>query len=66
MKKVQLNTYKTATCHWCTAPRVWRASRSCGFNTFACEDHTEKLRSYERSRDSGYMSEADHQTWGRL
>lgn len=56
-------------CKWCpekTVRAVWRSS-GCTLSKHACEEHREDLKEYENShKDNGYMTEADHQTWGRF
>lgn len=56
-------------CKFCpekTVRAVWR-STGMSINKHACEEHQQELRALEVSRrDDDHMSEADHQTWGRL
>lgn len=56
-------------CKFCpdkTVRAVWRAT-GLGMAKHACQDHVEDLRTYEKAgQDSGHMTEADYQTWGRL
>lgn len=51
-------------CEWCR-PKTTRAThRSRGFYHYSCDDHTDELTATESDDDR--MTEADHQTWGRL
>lgn len=68
MKKIKENEGKP-WCKFCPEKTVRAEWRSQGFATIkhACEQHRQDLKDYEKSnRDDGYMTEADHQTWGRL
>lgn len=58
---------------WCqhcppkTRRAVWRSSGLGGAEVKTCDEHKDKIVEFEKSRqDNGYMTEADHQTWGRL
>lgn len=65
MKRIKAGEYKSAVCAWCGQAAVLRSSRITG--KYACDTHSTKLLEAEReSQDSGYMTEADYQTWGRL
>lgn len=64
MKKIKYES--TRNCSFCPARAAWRSS-GLGLQKFACDDHRPELRKHEvEQADNGHMSEADHQTWGRL
>lgn len=68
MKKMKPTS--TQPCTYCKDRAIWRSS---GFSLikmeYACESHKLivqlKEQAAEKSRND-HMSEADHQTWGRL
>lgn len=56
----------TQRCTYCKERANWKSS-GLTINRFACDAHRSELQADEaRLRDDGYMSEADHQTWGRI
>jgi len=64
MKKMKPQS--TQPCSWCKARANWRSTQL-SMVKYACNTHKSTLQNHEQqSRDDGYMSEADHQTWGRL
>jgi len=67
MKQIKAGEYKKTMCSFCAIPTkaCWRSS-GLGLSWYACDGHQGELREQERRSDSGHMSEADHQTWGRL
>lgn len=65
MKQIKPGTYTKSACKWCAAPADWKSS-GMGLNTFACNSHRTELRQHEQAQYDGHMTEADHQTWGRL
>lgn len=64
MKQIKEGTYKNTKCNWCLEQAEWR-SGGLGLNKYACNAHRKELALSERTH-SGDMSEADHQTWGKL
>lgn len=66
MKKIKPGEYLMAACSWCLERPMYRSSSIGVSHKTACYAHHSKLVDHERSRDTGHMSEADHQTWGRL
>lgn len=52
-------------CDFCPSKAERATHVGYGFNGFSCEYHKPDLKKDEQ-KDDGYMSEADHQTWGRL
>ncbi len=67
MKKIKEKEGKP-WCKFCPEKTVRAVWRSSGFSTpkHACEEHRQELKDYELKQvDSGYMTEADYQTWGR-
>lgn len=68
MKKIKENQMG-AWCKFCppkTTRATWRSS-GMGLSTHACDEHRKALEAHEaKQRDDGRMTEADHQTWGRL
>lgn len=64
MKKMKPKS--TQPCSYCTARADWK-SNGLSLVKFACQDHVYRLVKHEKdTRDNGHMTEADHQTWGRL
>lgn len=64
MKKMKPQS--TQPCSYCKTRAAWR-SGGLSLIKYACADHVKELQAHEvATRDDGHMSEADHQTWGRL
>lgn len=64
MKKMKPQS--TQRCTYCKERADWR-SGGLSSVAYACTAHQQKLREHEAAtRDNGYMTEADHQSWGRL
>lgn len=62
MKKMKPQS--TQPCTYCKVRAEWKAGWPM---KFACKDHQQDLQAYEKqTRDDGYMTDADYQTWGRL
>ncbi|MGX1201168.1 hypothetical protein [Marinobacter sp. MBR-105] len=68
MRKLKAN--QKHSCDFCRAagvkaPAIWRSE---GFYEHACEAHKPEIEAIEnkRAQREGRMTEADHQTWGRL
>jgi hypothetical protein len=69
VKQIKVGEYKKAVCSLCAlpTPAKWRSSGIGMPNMYVCDGHQGELMQFERGhRDDGYMTEADHQTWGRL
>ena len=67
MKQIKPGEYKKTLCSWCALPAAWRSSGIGVAGRYSCNTHRCNLTEHERPRqDTGYMTEADYQTWGRL
>ena len=66
MKQIKAGEYKLALCRFCQAKAGWRSNKA-PLGIYACDKHREEIvKSEQEHEDDGYMTEADHQTWGRL
>lgn len=64
MKK--LNIKSTQRCTYCKERAQWK-SQGITLVVFACLNHVAALKNHENiNRDTGYMTEGDRQSWGRL
>ena len=62
MKRMK-QKYGARPCIFCTdgTKAIWMTGGLSSIQEYACDKHKEKIK-----QDDGYMSEGDHQSWGRL
>lgn len=65
MKK--LSPASTRRCSWCSTRAEWQTQTLTFEQKHACPLHRPMAAEHEaKNQDSGHMTEADRQTWGRL
>ncbi len=68
IRQIKPGTYLQCVCSWCGQKPLWRPSSLSSIRKYACDEHRIQLALEEQARRirDDHMSEADHQTWGRL